>query len=188
MKVGVISDTHGLLRSEALAALAGSDLVVHAGDVGSPEVLRGLESVAPVVAVRGNNDHGPWATQLAERKIIRAGECLIYLLHDVGDLDRDPAAEGWAAVIAGHSHRPSIEERSGVLFVNPGSAGPRRFRLPVSVATLEVGRDGISAELLLLDVASSGRSRGGVVPSGNTPAAVRDYKNIGRAGAKVRSR
>ena len=188
MKIGVISDTHGLLRPEAVAALAGSDLVVHAGDVGSPEVLRGLESVAPVVAVRGNNDHGRWAAQLAETEIVRAGGWLLYVLHDAHDLDRDPAAEGWAAVIAGHSHRPSIEKRDGILFVNPGSAGPRRFRLPVSVASFEVRPGGISAEIILLDVAPSGRSRAGVAPSGNTRATARDSRSVGRSRAKVRSR
>ena len=187
MKIGVISDTHGLLRPEALAALAGSDLVVHAGDVGSTAVLRGLESVAPVIAVRGNNDHGPWVAQLAEREIVRAAGCSIYLLHDLHDLDRDPRAEGWAAVIAGHSHRPAIEKRDGVLFVNPGSAGPRRFRLPLSIASLEVRPGGISAEIILLDVAPSGRSTAGVVPSGNTRATVRASRNVGRSGAKARS-
>ena len=138
-RVGVISDTHGLMRPEALAALRGSDLIVHAGDVGAPEVLDALRGLAPVTAVRGNNDRGEWAKTLAESEAIEVAGSWLYVLHDVHALDLDPAAGGFAAVIAGHSHRPLVEERKGVLFVNPGSAGPRRFTLPVAVGRLRVG-------------------------------------------------
>lgn len=148
--VGVIADTHGLLRPEALAALRGSDLIVHAGDIGAPEVLAGLRAVAPVTAVRGNNDRGEWARALGESEAVEAAGRWLYVLHDVHALDLDPAAAGFAAVIAGHSHRPSIEERRGVLFVNPGSAGPRRFSLPVAVARLRVSATAVRARAILL--------------------------------------
>src|SRR5467141_1295048 len=128
-RIGVISDTHGLVRPEALRALAGADLIVHAGDVGAPEVLD---------AVRGNNDRGRWARALAETEVVERGGRAIYVLHDLHELDLDPRAAGFDAVITGHSHQPQIERRDGVLYLNPGSAGPRRFRLPVSVARLNV--------------------------------------------------
>ncbi len=151
-RIGVISDTHGLVRPEALRALAGSDLIVHAGDVGAPEVLAALRAVAPVVAVRGNNDRGAWAAALAETEVVERGGRSLYVLHDVKTLDLDPRAAGFDAVIAGHSHQPRVERRDGVLYLNPGSAGPRRFRLPVSVARLEVDARGLEAEILTLDV------------------------------------
>ena len=149
MIVGVISDTHGLMRAQALDALRGSDLVVHAGDVGSPEILATLATIAPVVAVRGNNDRGAWADELPETDVVDAAGALIYLIHDLGELDLDPVAAGFRAVVSGHSHRPGREERRGVLYVNPGSAGPRRFTLPVSVARIDVSGDGsLSAEIV----------------------------------------
>ena len=151
-RVGVISDTHGLLRPEALRALAGADLIVHAGDVGDPRVLEGLRAVAPVVAVRGNNDRGPWAAALAETEVVASGGRSLYVLHDVKRLDLDPRAAGFDAVIAGHSHQPRIERRDGVLYVNPGSAGPRRFRLPVALAWLDLDPEGLAAEIVRLDV------------------------------------
>jgi putative phosphoesterase len=151
-RIGVISDTHGLVRPEALRALAGAALIVHAGDVGGPEVLDALRALAPVVAIRGNNDRGAWAAALAPTEVVAHGGRSLYLLHDLGELDLDPRAAGFDAVIAGHSHRPRIEWRDGVLYLNPGSAGPRRFRLPVSVARLEVGARGLEAEILTLDV------------------------------------
>jgi uncharacterized protein len=129
--LGVISDTHGLLRPEAIDVLRGSDLIVHAGDVGSPDVLRELERLAPVVAVRGNNDHGPWAEALP----VTAS---IYVIHDLNELRLDPGAAGHCVVIAGHSHRPRSETRDGVLFFNPGSAGPRRFKLPISLGHIVI--------------------------------------------------
>jgi putative phosphoesterase len=151
-RVGVISDTHGLLRPEAAAALAGADLILHAGDVGAPEVLEGLSAIAPVTAVRGNNDRGPWAEALPESALVEIDGLRLYVIHDVHAFSLDPLAEGIAAVVAGHSHRPGQERRRGVLFFNPGSAGPRRFRLPVAVGRLLVRRGRVDGELILLDV------------------------------------
>jgi putative phosphoesterase len=138
--LGLISDTHGLLRPEAVRALAGSDLIIHAGDVGAPEILDALRAVAPVVAVRGNVDAGDWASALPATAVAEVGGTLIYVLHDLGEMDLDPAAAGFGVVVSGHSHKPASAERGGVLFVNPGSAGRRRFRLPVTVARLDLGR------------------------------------------------
>lgn len=149
--VGVISDTHGLLRPEAVRALHGAELILHAGDVGSPEVLRGLEAMAPVVAVRGNNDHGPWADTLPLADAIEIGGSTVYMLHDVNELDLDPRAAGFAVVIAGHSHRPLCETRDGVLFFNPGSAGPRRFRLPISLGELRISDRAVEGVLKTLE-------------------------------------
>jgi len=148
--VGVVSDTHGLLRPEAVAALRGVDLIVHAGDVGAPEVLDGLRELAPVVAIRGNNDKGAWAERLRATEIVEAAGALLYLLHDVGDLDLDPAAAGFHAVVSGHSHRPSVDRRGGVLFLNPGSIGPRRFTLPIAFALLRV--DGTELEASIVEL------------------------------------
>ena len=142
--IGLISDTHGLVRPEALLALRGSDLIIHAGDVGGPEVLEALRSVAPLIAVRGNNDTEPWADRLKGTETVEVGDVLIHVLHDVRALALDPSKAGFRAVISGHSHRPSLEERRGVLYLNPGSAGPRRFSLPIAVARLRV-RDGALA-------------------------------------------
>ena len=139
---GLISDTHGLLRPEAKRALAGVDLIVHAGDIGAPELLEELATLAPVRVVRGNNDRGAWARDIPLTEALELEGTRIYVLHDVKELDLDPAAEGFAAVIAGHSHRPAVEVREGVLYVNPGSAGPRRFSLPVAVGFLEIGPGG----------------------------------------------
>jgi putative phosphoesterase len=138
--IGLISDTHGLLRPEAVRALAGSDLIIHAGDVGAPEILDALRAVAPVVAVRGNVDTGAWASELPTTAVAEVGGTLIYVLHDLNELDLDPAAAGFGVVVSGHSHQPARTERSGVLFINPGSAGRRRFRLSVTVARLDLGR------------------------------------------------
>lgn len=151
-RIGVISDTHGLVRPEALRALAGADLIVHAGDVGTPDVLDALRGVAPVIAVRGNNDRGPWARALAETEIVQQGGRALYVLHDLHELDVDPRASGFDAVIAGHSHQPRVERRDGVLYLNPGSAGPRRFRLPVCVARVKVNARRLEAEIVTLDV------------------------------------
>ncbi|HLJ13097.1 MAG TPA: metallophosphoesterase family protein [Bryobacteraceae bacterium] len=138
MIVGLISDTHGLLRAEALQALAGSDLIIHAGDVGKPEILDALRAIAGVVAVRGNVDQGDWAMALPETAIAQAGSAVLYVLHDVHALDLDPAAAGFHIVVSGHSHQAGQTKRAGVLYINPGSAGPRRFRLPVTVARLNL--------------------------------------------------
>jgi uncharacterized protein len=136
--IGLISDTHGLLRQEALAALLGSDLIVHAGDVGDAKILDQLRTVAPLVAVRGNVDDEPWASELPMTAVIEAGSARIYVLHDIHQLNFDPVAAEFNIVITGHSHKPSRMERSGVLYLNPGSAGPRRFQLPVTVARLNL--------------------------------------------------
>ena len=138
LTVGVISDTHGLLRPEAVAALAGVDQILHAGDVGTPDVLAALRDVAPVTAVRGNVDHGVWATALPMTDVVRLGALDVYMLHDLAALDLDPAAAGFAAVITGHSHQPKAEGKRGVLYLNPGSAGPRRFALPVTLSILHI--------------------------------------------------
>jgi putative phosphoesterase len=152
LKIGVISDTHGLMRPEALNALVRSDLILHAGDVGSADILAALRTVAPVVAVRGNNDAGNWADKLQGTEIIRAGDHRFCLLHNVKELEIDPVSAGFRIVISGHSHRPALQERSGVLYLNPGSAGPRRFRLPVAVARLVVDGSGIDVEIVELSV------------------------------------
>lgn len=136
--IGLISDTHGLLRPEALTALKGSDLIIHAGDVGKPGILEQLCDVAPVVAVRGNVDKGPWASQLPMTAVAEGRSVLIYVLHDIQQLDLNPAAAEFNIVVSGHSHKPSQTERSGVMYVNPGSAGPRRFQLPITVARLDL--------------------------------------------------
>ena len=138
--LGLISDTHGLLRPEALRALQGSDLVIHAGDVGRPEILDRLRSIAPVVAVKGNIDRGPWASALPATAVAEPAGVRIYVLHDIHDLDLDPAAAGFHVVVSGHSHQPASAERAGVLYINPGSAGPRRFRMPITVARLALVR------------------------------------------------
>ena len=138
MLVGVISDTHGLLRPEAIEALRGCELIVHAGDVGSPDILSALKDLSPVYAVRGNIDREPWAKTLAETAWVPAGQARLYVLHQLPELDPSLIGEGCAAVIYGHSHKPAAEYRGPVLYLNPGSAGPRRFRLPVSLARIEI--------------------------------------------------
>jgi putative phosphoesterase len=138
--VGLISDTHGLLRPAAVRALDGADFIIHAGDVGSPDILDALRTIAPVVAVKGNVDRAPWAAALPLTAVAESGGILIYVLHDLDKLDLDPAAAGFGVVVSGHSHKPASIEKSGVLFVNPGSAGRRRFRLPVTVARLDLRR------------------------------------------------
>lgn len=149
MRVGIISDTHGLLRPEAIAALAGSDLIIHAGDVGHADVLARLGKLAPVHAVRGNIDTQPWAQDLPDTTVVRAGRRGIFVLHDIAHLDINAAA-ACDAIVYGHSHRASAEIRDGFLFLNPGSAGPRRFRLPVTVATLEISLSTLRPEVITL--------------------------------------
>jgi len=145
VKIGLISDTHGLLRPEALQALAGVERIIHAGDIGGPEVLERLRGIAPVDAVRGNNDKGTWARQIPPWLALDLAGVSVHVLHDVKEIDIDPGAAGFQVVIAGHSHKPQIAERDGVLFVNPGSAGPRRFSLPVTLAYLTVEAGGAKA-------------------------------------------
>ncbi len=152
MVIGVISDTHGLLRPAAVAALRGSDLIVHAGDIGKREVLTGLERIAPVVAVRGNVDLGDEWKDTPLTEVVTAGSLHLYVLHKIEDLDLAPEAAGFAAVIYGHSHRAAIERRRGVLYFNPGSAGPRRFRLPLTLGRLTVNGGELHPELIPLHV------------------------------------
>lgn len=150
--IGVISDTHGLLRQQAFDALQGSDLILHAGDVGRVEVLQALQTIAPVVAVRGNIDRGRWADDLPDTQLIGIGGVTIYMLHDVKDLGDDAAIAGVKVIVSGHSHKPRIEERDSRLFVNPGSAGPRRFKLPVTVARMVINSGEPQAEVIKLSV------------------------------------
>jgi uncharacterized protein len=138
--IGLISDTHGLLRPQALRALEDSDLIIHAGDVGDPEILKKLKTLAPVFAVRGNVDTEPWALALPETEVIETDLATFYVLHDVHALDLDPAAAGFHIIVSGHSHKPARAERNGVLFLNPGSAGPRRFDLPVTLARIDLSQ------------------------------------------------
>jgi len=150
--IGLISDTHGLLRPEAVEALRGSEFIVHAGDIGAAGILDRLSGIAPVTAVRGNNDTGPWAAALNEVEVLKIDKAIICVVHDLAQLDIDPAAAGFHAVVSGHSHRPVIRDRDGVLYANPGSAGPRRFSLPVSVGSLVVARGQVQARLVTLDI------------------------------------
>jgi putative phosphoesterase len=150
--LGVISDTHGLLRPEAVQALRGCDRILHAGDVGSPEILDALAQIAPVTAVRGNVDTAPWARTLPETEVVEAGGVSLYVMHDLGRLDLKPEAAGFRAVVYGHSHQPKIEEKNGVLYFNPGSAGPRRFHLPVTVGRLVIAAGKVRGELADLEM------------------------------------
>ena len=150
--LGVISDTHGLLRPEAVEALRGSDRILHAGDIGAPEILEALAKIAPVTAVRGNVDTASWARALPETEIIEVGGVSIYILHDRSRLDLKPEAAGLRVVVYGHSHQPKMEEKNGVLYFNPGSAGPRRFHLPVSVGRLTIAAGKVQAQLVELQI------------------------------------
>jgi hypothetical protein len=154
-RVGLLSDTHGLMRLEALEFLRGSDFIVHAGDIGHPGVLAALRALAPVTAVRGNNDRDDWARAIVETEVLRVDEVSIHVLHDLAELDLDPAAAGFRVVVSGHSHQPRIEERGGVLYVNPGSCGPRRFRLPIAVAELRISGPSVKAKLVELEIPST---------------------------------
>lgn len=151
-RIGVISDTHGLLRPEAIAFLQGCERIVHGGDIGDASVLEALTRIAPVVAVRGNNDRGPWAAALPEDANLHVEAVSVYAIHDLSQMTIVPAAEGVRVVVSGHSHKPSVDERDGVLYVNPGSAGPRRFSLPIAVAELVIDGDSVDARIVLLDV------------------------------------
>jgi len=148
--ISLISDTHGLLRPEAVAGLAGSDFIVHAGDIGSTDVLEGLARIAPITAIRGNVDRGDWAAGLPPTEVLGAGGTYLYVVHDIAELDLDPVAAGFQAVISGHSHQPAVREKDGVLYINPGSAGPRRFSLPIAVGRLTISGGRIVPELIEL--------------------------------------
>jgi putative phosphoesterase len=152
MKIGVISDTHGLLRPEALRSLRGSDHIIHAGDIGDPEILKKLEAIAPVTAVRGNIDRAEWTRKLPPTNVLELGGVSIYVLHNLQELDLKPEAAGFAAVIYGHSHLSKQEISNGVLYFNPGSAGPSRFRLPVTVGKFVVKNGVVSGKIVDLDV------------------------------------
>lgn len=151
MRVGLISDTHGLLRREALDFLAGSDRIVHAGDIVDPAILDRLGEIAPLTAVRGNNDRGAWTRRVPETAVLEIEGISIYVLHDLAQLGVDPRMAGHRVVVAGHSHRPKVEERNGVLYVNPGSAGPRRFTLPICAGELRVAAGEVTARWVSLD-------------------------------------
>jgi len=150
LRVGLISDTHGLLRSEAKEFLRGSDFIVHGGDIGDPAILQELSLIAPVTAVRGNNDRGAWAEQLASEEFLKVGEIFLYVIHDLAEIQIDPQAAGVRVVVSGHSHIPSVAEHDGVLFVNPGSSGPRRFKLPIAAGQLLVTGSSVSARTVEL--------------------------------------
>ena len=151
-RLGIISDTHGLVRPEALAFLRGCERIVHGGDVGTAEVLTQLSAVAPVTAVRGNNDKGAWAEALPETELFEFNGTYVYAIHDLSQLDIEPSAAGVQVVVSGHSHKPAVERRDGVLYINPGSAGPRRFRLPIAVAELVVIGGQVNARVVELEV------------------------------------
>jgi uncharacterized protein len=150
--IGVISDTHGLLRPQAVKALSGVEFIIHAGDLGGPEVLARLTAIAPVQAVRGNTDKGDWARELPRNRVVAVDGVQLYVLHNLYELDLNPGAAGLAAVIYGHSHQPSLEPKDGVLYLNPGSAGPRRFSLPVTLALLRVTGAALQVEFIKLKI------------------------------------
>lgn len=150
MLIGLISDTHGLLRPEAITALTGSDLIIHAGDIGKPEIIERLQAIAPVTAVRGNIDNGEWASVYPVTAVVDAPSARIRVLHDIHQLDLDPAAAGFNIVVSGHSHKPGRIDRAGVSYINPGSAGPRRFKLPVTVARLHISQSAWTLQLIAL--------------------------------------
>lgn len=152
MQIGVISDTHGLLRPEAITALRGVEHILHAGDVGDPAILDALCEIAPVTAIRGNIDRSGGCAQLPASELIELSGYSVYMLHDLEELDLDPSAAGISAVISGHTHKPKIEHHKGVLYLNPGSAGPRRFSLPISIGMLEVASGGLTANLIALQI------------------------------------
>jgi len=150
--IGVISDTHGLLRPQAIAALQGSSLIIHAGDVGNADVLEQLRKIAPTVAVRGNIDRGPWSVGLPGEEVVQFDKRTFYVLHDLAELALDPPTAGFHAVISGHTHQPKIESKDDVLYFNPGSAGPRRFKLPICVGRLMISDQGVQAEIMTLEI------------------------------------
>jgi putative phosphoesterase len=155
VEIGIISDTHGLLRPEAECALLGVDLILHAGDVGAPEILTRLRAIAPVFAVRGNVDAAPWAAELPPTIVVECGKEILYMLHNLRDLDLKPEAAGFHLVISGHTHQPKQTMQNDVLYLNPGSAGPRRFNLPITLARVRLDKKPLQAEIINLDAPSS---------------------------------
>jgi putative phosphoesterase len=160
LRIGLISDTHGLLRPQAKTFLHGCDFIVHGGDIGDPGILDELAALAPLTAVRGNNDRGPWAEAVRETELLRVGDVCLYAIHDIAQLDIEPKAAGVRVVVSGHSHKPSIEEREGVLFVNPGSSGPRRFKLPIAAGELLVAGRQVTARIVNLETGGEPESTG----------------------------
>jgi len=158
-RVGLISDTHGLLRPEAKAYLEGCDRIIHGGDIGNPDILEQLAALAPLSVVRGNNDHGDWAENLAETQLVQVGEVLIYVIHDIAQLDIDPRTARVRVVVSGHSHVPAVAERNGVLYVNPGSAGPRRFKLPIAAGDLTITGNEVTADIVRFGAGNAGRPK-----------------------------
>jgi uncharacterized protein len=159
LRVGLVSDTHGLLRPEARAFLVGCDYIIHGGDVGGAEILDELAAMAPLIAVKGNNDREPWAARLRETELIRVGNLFVYVIHNLEELDIDPEAAGVRVVVSGHSHKPMIDEREGIMYVNPGSCGPRRFKLPISVGEIIVSGSAVNARIVELSAPGVDLSR-----------------------------
>jgi len=151
LRVGLVSDTHGLFRPEARAFLIGCDYIIHGGDIGRPEILEQLAAMAPLIAVKGNNDTQPWAARLRETEMIRVGNVFVYVIHNLAELDIDPGAAGACVVVSGHSHQPTLEERDGIMYVNPGSCGPRRFKLPMCAGEIMVSGSAVSARIVDLN-------------------------------------
>ena len=151
-RIGLISDTHGLVRPEALVALEGSELIIHAGDIGKAEVLTSLKAIAPVIAIRGNNDRDAWAKKIPDVLNVQINGIAIHVIHNVNELEADPITEGFRAIVSGHSHKPGVETREEILFINPGSAGPRRFKLPVAVGKLRITSGNVTAEIIELKI------------------------------------
>jgi putative phosphoesterase len=173
MRVALISDTHGLLRPEALAFVAGSDHIIHGGDIGNEAILAQLATLAPLTAVRGNNDTAPWARALPETALLRFGEVAVYVIHDLKELDIDPGAQGVKVVVSGHSHKPSSVERDGVLYVNPGSAGRRRFSLPIAAGELLVEGGQVTARIVTLVAATPDNNTAAPAPNPGVRARAR---------------
>jgi hypothetical protein len=164
IRVGLISDTHGLLRPAAKEFLRGCDLIVHGGDIGGPGILDELTQLAPLTAVRGNNDKGPWAERLRVTELIPVGDVFVYAIHDLAQLDIEPGAAGVRVVVSGHSHQPMVEEHAGILFVNPGSAGPRRFKLPIAIGELIVAGTAVAARVVDLGAGPTTDARAAADP------------------------
>jgi len=159
LRVGLVSDTHGLLRPQARAFLLGCDYIIHGGDIGRPEILDELAAIAPLIAVRGNNDTQPWAARLRETELIRVGNVFVYVIHDLALIDQDPGAAGVCVVVSGHSHHPALEERDGIMYVNPGSCGPRRFKLPICAGEILVSGSAVRARIVDLGAEGSVTTR-----------------------------
>jgi uncharacterized protein len=151
-RIGLVSDTHGLVRSEALTALKESEVIIHAGDIGKAEVLDSFGSIAPVIAIKGNNDRALWAKKIPDALNLEINGVRIHVIHNVNELDADPVKRGFRVIVSGHSHIPRMMERDGILFINPGSAGPRRFKLPVSVGRLWINRGNLHGEIIELKI------------------------------------